>query len=148
VVVNDLGAAVDGSGGSPERADHVVDEIAERGGTAIAEYSSVSTPEGGEAIVQGALDAFGRVDILVNNAGNIQIASFAKLDVHRIGELLDVYLGGAFYVTQPAHRAMLPQNSGELIFTVSGVAAFGNFRASVYGAAKGGIMGFDECAQA
>jgi NAD(P)-dependent dehydrogenase (short-subunit alcohol dehydrogenase family) len=142
VVVNDVGAALDGSGASSDRADSVVEEIRRAGGTAIPEYSSVATPDGGEAIVARALAEFGRVDILVNNAGNIQIASFAKLDVRRIGEILDVHLGGAFYVTQPAYRAMLSQgDGGRIIFTVSSVPTMGNFGASVYGAAKGGIMG-------
>jgi NAD(P)-dependent dehydrogenase (short-subunit alcohol dehydrogenase family) len=141
VVVNDLGATVDGSGGSREPADRVAAEIAAMGGTAIADHSTVATPEGGEALVQRALDEFGQVDIVVNNAGNIQLASFAKLDVRRLGEILDVHLGGAFFVTQPAYRAMIPRRSGRIIFTVSGVAAFGNLGASLYGAAKGGILG-------
>jgi NAD(P)-dependent dehydrogenase (short-subunit alcohol dehydrogenase family) len=141
VVVNDLGARVDGGGSNPGRAQAVVDEIAERGGTAVAEHSSVATPEGGEAIVRRALDEFGKVDILVNNAGNIELSSFAKLDVRGMSSILDVHLGGAFYVTQPAYRAMLPEKHGSIIFTVSGVATFGNLGASLYGAAKGGIIG-------
>ncbi|MFN8204288.1 MAG: SDR family NAD(P)-dependent oxidoreductase [Solirubrobacteraceae bacterium] len=141
VVVNDLGAQVDGAGSDPSRADGVVAEIAARGGTAVAEPSSVATPEGGEAIVQRALDEFGQVDILVNNAGNIELSSFAKLDVRAISTIMDVHLGAAFYVTQPAYRAMLPRKRGSIVFTTSGVATFGNLGASVYGAAKGGIIG-------
>ncbi|MQA91404.1 MAG: SDR family NAD(P)-dependent oxidoreductase [Gemmatimonas sp.] len=141
VVVNDLGASVEGSGANTQPADAVVKEIREAGGIAMAEHSSVATPEGGEAIVAKALDEFGRLDILVNNAGNLQLSSFAKLDLHKIGEILDVHLGGAFYVSQPAYRAMIPQQSGRIIFTTSGVATFGNLGASVYGAAKGGIIG-------
>jgi NAD(P)-dependent dehydrogenase (short-subunit alcohol dehydrogenase family) len=141
VVVNDVGAAIDGSGEDRRSADAVVDEIRAAGGTAVAEYSSVADPAGGERIVERALDAFGRVDALVNNAGNIQIASFAKLDTARVGEILDVHLGAAFFVTQPAYRAMIAQGGGRIVFTVSGVAAFGNAGASVYGAAKGGVLG-------
>ncbi len=141
VVVNDLGAAVDGTGSSPERASEVVDEIRRQGGTAVAEHSSVGTPEGGAAIVQRALDEWGRVDIVVNNAGTLELASFAKLDVRQIGKLLDVHLGGAFYVTQPAYRSMLKRRSGSIIFTISGLATFGNLGASTYSAAKGGILG-------
>ncbi|MDX6626428.1 MAG: hypothetical protein QOE56_1417 [Solirubrobacterales bacterium] len=141
VVVNDLGAAVDGSGSDSSRADLVVEEIRASGGEAVAEHSSVATPEGGVAIVQRALDEWGQVDVLVNNAGNIELSSFAKLDVSQIDRLLDVHLGGAFYVTQPAYRAMLPRKSGSIIFTASGVASFGNLGAGVYGAAKGGVLG-------
>jgi NAD(P)-dependent dehydrogenase (short-subunit alcohol dehydrogenase family) len=141
VVVNDLGAEVDGGGHSSGPADAVVAEIVADGGTAVAEYSSVATPEGGIAIVQKAIDTYGQVDILVNNAGNIELSSFAKLDVTAISKILDVHLGGAFYVTQPAYRAMLPQRRGRIVFTVSGVATFGNLGASVYGAAKGGVLG-------
>lgn len=141
VVVNDLGAAVSGSGSDTGPATAVAEEITARGGIAVPEYSSVATPQGGEAIVRRALEDFGQVDILVNNAGNIELSSFAKLDVRRIHRILDVHLGGAFYVTQPAYRAMLPRRRGSIIFTVSGVATFGNLGASVYGAAKGGVLG-------
>jgi NAD(P)-dependent dehydrogenase (short-subunit alcohol dehydrogenase family) len=141
VVVNDLGATVSGSGSDTGPATAVAEEITARGGSAVAEYSSVATPEGGEAIVRRALDDFGQVDILVNNAGNIELSSFAKLDVRRIHRIMDVHLGAAFYVTQPAYRAMLARRRGSIIFTVSGVATFGNLGASAYGAAKGGILG-------
>ena len=79
VVVNDLGGAADGTGGGSSMADQVVKEIAEAGGTAVANYDSVATPEGGEAIIQTALDNFGQVDIVVNNAGILRDKSFAKL---------------------------------------------------------------------
>jgi len=141
VVVNDLGAAVDGAGAEASRAEMVAAEIADRGGIAVAEHSSVATPEGGEAIIARAIDEWGQIDILVNNAGNLALSSFAKLDVREIDRILDVHLGGAFYVTQPAYRAMLPRKRGKIIFTASGVASFGNLGASTYGAAKGGVLG-------
>jgi NAD(P)-dependent dehydrogenase (short-subunit alcohol dehydrogenase family) len=141
VVVNDVGAQVDGTGSDARPATAVAEEINALGGTAVPEHSSVATPEGGDAIVQRALDEFGQVDALVNNAGNIELASMAKLDVRSIDRILDVHLGAAFYVTQPAYRAMLPRQSGSIIFTTSGVATFGNLGASVYSAAKGGVIG-------
>jgi NAD(P)-dependent dehydrogenase (short-subunit alcohol dehydrogenase family) len=141
VLVNDLGADVDGSGKDSGPADAVADEIREVGGTAVADHTSVATPEGGAAIVEHAIDEFGGLDILVNNAGNITISSFARVDVSTIDQILDVHLGGAFYVTQPAYRAMLPQKRGRIIFTVGGVATFGNLGAGTYAAAKGGIIG-------
>ncbi|HWC09451.1 MAG TPA: SDR family NAD(P)-dependent oxidoreductase, partial [Solirubrobacterales bacterium] len=95
----------------------------------------------GEAIVQHALDAFGRLDILVNNAGNMRLSSFAKLDVATIDEVLDVHLGGTFYLSKPAWTAMAAQKSGRIIFTGSGLGAVGIYGAGVYAAAKGGIAG-------
>lgn len=141
VLVNDLGANVDGGGHDASSAQSVADEIVADGGCAVADHTSVSSPEGGEAIVAHAVEEFGGVDILVNNAGNIQLSSFAKLDVRRIHEILDVHLGGAFYVTQPAYRAMVAARRGRIIFTTSGVAVFGNYGASTYAAAKGGVIG-------
>lgn len=141
VVVNDIGAEIDGSGVDVSRAENVVEEIIDLGGVAVAEHSTVATPEGGSAIVERAIEQFGQIDVLVNNAGNISLSSFAKLDVTGIDEILDVHLGGAFYVTQPAYREMMKRKSGSIIFTTSGVATFGNLGASTYGAGKGGVIG-------
>lgn len=141
VLANDLGAALGGTGSDPSRADAVVEQIIAAGGEAVADYSSVATADGGEAIVRHALDAFGSLDILVNNAGSMQLSSFAKLDVRTIGQMLDVHLGGAFYVTKPAWLAMAEQRRGRIVLTGSGIGAFGHYGAGLYGAAKGGITG-------
>lgn len=141
VLVNDLGARLDGSGGDSSLADAVVAEITEKGGVAVADHTSVATPEGGEAIVEHTVEEFGGVDVLVNNAGNMRLSSFAKVDVRSIHEVLDVHLGGAFYVTHPAYLLMAGQKRGRIIFTTSGLAIFGIYGASVYSAAKGGILG-------
>ncbi|MGI8708789.1 MAG: SDR family NAD(P)-dependent oxidoreductase [Actinomycetota bacterium] len=141
VLVNDLGARLDGSGRDDSLADSVVAEIMERGGVAAADHTSVATPEGGRAIVEHAASEFGGVDVLVNNAGNMRLSSFAKLDVSSIHEILDVHLGGSFYVTQPAYKLMMEQKRGRIIFTTSGLAIFGIYGASVYAAAKGGVVG-------
>ena len=94
VVVNDLGGAMDGTGSGSAAADIVVKEIEEAGGTAVANYDSVSTPEGGESIVKTALDNFGRLDILVNNAGILRDRSFAKMSQEEMDGVLDVHLRG------------------------------------------------------
>ena len=141
VVVNDIGAALDGAGTDSSAAQRVVSEIIDMGGEAVADTNSVATAEGGEAIISHAIDAFGGVDILVNNAGNMRLSSFAKLDVRTVSEVLDVHLGGAFYVTQPAYRFMIDQKRGRIIFTTSGLGIFGIYGAGVYAAAKGGIDG-------
>lgn len=141
VVVNDLGGAADGSGGGSSMADQTVKEITEAGGTAVANYDSVATPEGGEAIIQTALDNFGQVDIVVNNAGILRDKSFAKLSPEELEIVLDVHLKGAFYVSQPAFRNMKERNYGRFVFTASAAGIFGNFGQTNYGAAKMGLVG-------
>ena len=141
VVVNDLGGAADGSGGGSSMADQTVKEIEEAGGTAVANYDSVATPEGGEAIIQTALDNFGQVDIVVNNAGILRDKSFAKLTPDELEIVLDVHLKGAFYVSQPAFRAMKEKNYGRFVFTASAAGLLGNFGQTNYGAAKMGLVG-------
>jgi NAD(P)-dependent dehydrogenase (short-subunit alcohol dehydrogenase family) len=141
VVVNDLGGAADGSGKGSSMADQTVDEIRKAGGEAIANYDSVATPAGGEAIVKSALDRFGRVDIVINNAGILRDKSFAKLEPADLEIVLDVHLKGAFYVSQPAFRAMKDQNYGRFLFTASAAGIFGNFGQTNYGAAKMGLVG-------
>ncbi len=141
VVVNDLGGASDGSGGGTSMADQVVKEIEEGGGTAVANYDSVSTPEGGEAIIGTALEAFGQVDIVVNNAGILRDKSFAKLSPEELEIVIDVHLKGAFFVSQPAFRAMKERSYGRFVHTASAAGLFGNFGQTNYGAAKMGLVG-------
>jgi NAD(P)-dependent dehydrogenase (short-subunit alcohol dehydrogenase family) len=141
VLVNDLGSALDGEGGDTSPADTVVAEIVAAGGDACADYTSVATADGGEAIVSHAIAKYGAVDILVNNAGNMRLSSFAKLDVRAIDEVLDVHLGGTYYVTKPAYTAMMEQQRGRIVFTSSGLGAFGIYGAGVYATAKGGVVG-------
>jgi NAD(P)-dependent dehydrogenase (short-subunit alcohol dehydrogenase family) len=141
VVVNDLGAAVDGSGGSSKAAQDVVAEIKALGREAIANGGSVSDREGAQSIVRDAVQAFGTVDILINNAGILRDKTFAKLAPEDLEIVLDVHLKGAFYVSQPAFRAMKEQNYGRLLFTASGAGIFGNFGQANYGAAKMGLVG-------
>ena len=141
VVCNDLGGKGDGSGASTSMADETVKQVVEAGGKAVANYDSVSTPEGGEAIIEAALDNFGRVDIVINNAGILRDKTFAKLTPAELDIVLDVHLKGAFYVSQPAFRVMKEQNYGRLLFTASGAGVFGNFGQSNYGAAKMGLVG-------
>ncbi|MCH7708155.1 MAG: SDR family oxidoreductase [Myxococcales bacterium] len=141
VVVNDLGGASDGTGGSTSMADEVVKEISEAGGKAVANYDSVATPEGGEAICKAAVDNFGKVDIVINNAGILRDKTFAKLEPSDLEAVLDVHLKGAFFVTQPAFRVMKEQSYGRIVFAASGAGIFGNFGQTNYGAAKMGLVG-------
>jgi NAD(P)-dependent dehydrogenase (short-subunit alcohol dehydrogenase family) len=119
----------------------VADEITALGGVAVANHDSVSTLEGGEAIVQTAIDAFGRVDVLINNAGILRDKAFHKMDADLINQVIDVHLKGAFFVTQPAFRRMREQRYGRIVSTSSASGLFGNFGQANYGAAKAGLAG-------
>jgi len=140
VVVNDLGGSVDGKGGSDAAAQKVVDEIKAKGGEAVANYDSVSSPEGGAGVVKQAVDAFGKVDVVVNNAGILRDKSFLKLEWPDLDAVLDVHLKGAFYVSQPAFAVMKEHGYGRFVFTASN-AGFGNFGQTNYSAAKMGLIG-------
>ena len=142
VVINDFGGALDGSGSDKGAAQKVVDEIVALGGVAVADTNSVSTPEGGAAIVKSAVDAYGRVDIVINNAGILRDKSFHNLTPDLMNPVFDVHLKGAFHVTQPAFVLMREQGYGRIISTSSAAGVFGNFGQANYGAAKMGLVGF------
>jgi len=141
VVVNDPGVATDGSGTEARPADDVVAEIVEAGGRAVADYSSVGEPAGGEGIVAKAVEEYGRVDILVNNAGILRDKAFHNLAWPDLEAVLDVHLKGAFYVTQAAVKVMRAQSYGRIVMTTSNAGILGNFGQSNYGAAKMGVVG-------
>ncbi len=142
VVVNDLGGSVDGTGSSESAAQKVVDEITAAGGEAVANYDSVATPEGGEAIVKKAVDTFGRIDIVINNAGILRDKTFHNMTPDLMNPVLDVHLKGAFHVTRPAWLHMREQGYGRIVSTSSAAGVFGNFGQTNYGAAKMGLVGF------
>ena len=142
VMVNDLGGARDGSGeGSKNPADQVVAEIQDLGGEAVANYDSVASVEGGENIVQTALDAFGTVDILINNAGILRDKTFFKMEPQYWQAVLDVHLNGAYHVTRPAFEVMKKKGYGRILMTTSAAGLYGNFGQSNYTAAKMGLVG-------
>ena len=140
VVVNDVGASVDGTGSS-SAAQAVVDEITAAGGAAVANTDSVSTPESGRAIVATAVDTFGRIDVLVNNAGILRDAAFKNMTAEQVDAVIAVHLRGAFYVTGAAWPHMREQGYGRIVMTTSGSGLFGTFGQANYGAAKTGLVG-------
>ena len=142
VVVNDLGGNVAGDGSDLTAAEAVAKEIEAAGGVAVADGNSVSTQAGGAAIVQTAIDAFGRVDILVNNAGILRDKSFHHLTPELLDPVIDVHLYGTIWVSQPAFIRMREQGYGRIVNTSSAAGIFGNFGQTNYGAAKMGIVGF------
>jgi NAD(P)-dependent dehydrogenase (short-subunit alcohol dehydrogenase family) len=141
IVVNDVGGSVNGDGSSLDAAQAVVEEIAALGGTAVANHDTVATAAGGQAIIDAALDAFGRLDILVNNAGILRDKAFHKMDESMIDAVIDVHLKGALFVSQPAFTVMRESKYGRIVNTSSASGLFGNFGQANYGAAKAGIAG-------
>jgi len=142
VVVNDLGGARDGSGeGSSRAADEVVEEIKALGGEAVASHDSVATVEGGETIVNKAIETYGRLDILINNAGILRDRSFVKMKPEDWEQVLSVHLSGAYNVTRPAFAKMRDGGYGRIVMTTSAAGLFGNFGQSNYSAAKMGLVG-------
>ena len=142
VVVADLGGAMEGGGRSSEVADAVVQEIRDAGGEAVAACASVAEEDGAEAIVQAAIDAFGRVDVVVNNAGIAEPDSFEDLTVEGFQRMNDVHYMGTVLVCRAAWPHMVAAGYGRIVNTTS-EGAFGLVpKAAAYGGAKGGVFGF------
>jgi NAD(P)-dependent dehydrogenase (short-subunit alcohol dehydrogenase family) len=146
VVVNDLGGARDGTGGDAAMADQVAKEIRDLGGEAATNYDSVAEMAGGAAMVQTAIDSFGRLDIVVNNAGILRDKTLSKMDEAMWDVVVAVHLKGTFCVSQPAFNHMKERGGGGVIINTSSTSGLnGNFGQCNYGAAKAGIAGFTRC---
>jgi NAD(P)-dependent dehydrogenase (short-subunit alcohol dehydrogenase family) len=141
VVVNDVGRDVRGEGDAGTAADRVVDEIRRAGGEALLSADSVATPEGGRALVESALDSYGRVDAVVHNAGILRDRTFANLEPDDVDAVVGVHLTGAFNVLRPAYAVMREQQYGRIVVTTSSSGLFGNFGQANYAAAKAGLVG-------
>jgi NAD(P)-dependent dehydrogenase (short-subunit alcohol dehydrogenase family) len=141
VVVNDLGGSMHGSGADTSVADQVVDEITRAGGVAVASHDSVDSPEGGDAIVQTAIETFGRLDAVVSNAGIFNSIPFEDLSTDDWRRMLGVHLDGGFYLSQPAYRVMKSQGYGRFVFVSSSAGMFGQHMEAHYAAAKAGLVG-------
>jgi NAD(P)-dependent dehydrogenase (short-subunit alcohol dehydrogenase family) len=141
VVVNDLGGAADGTGGSSEAAKAVVAEIEAAGGEAIANGANVAKYDEVEAMVKQALHQWGRVDILVNNAGILRDKSFAKGELDDFKMVLDVHLMGSINCTKAVWDTMREQAYGRIVMTTSSSGLYGNFGQTNYGSAKMGVIG-------
>lgn len=141
VVVNDLGGARDGSGGSASAAEAVVAEIEARGGEAIADAASVTDFAAVQAMIDRAMTKWGRIDILVNNAGVLRDKTFAKMDLDDFRFVVDVHLMGAVNCTKAVWEIMRGQNYGRIVMTTSSSGLYGNFGQSNYGAAKMALVG-------
>ncbi len=144
VVVNDLGSSESGTGTEEKVADEVVAEIKKAGGEAAGNYDSVTTWEGGQKIIQTAIDAFGRIDIVVNNAGILRDRILFKMSEDEWDGVIKTHLYGTFYCTRAAAVHFRKQNSGRLIHFTSTAGLIGNVGQANYAAAKLGIVAFSK----
>jgi NAD(P)-dependent dehydrogenase (short-subunit alcohol dehydrogenase family) len=141
VVVNDVGASLDGAGTDAGPAQAVADEIAEGGGQATVSTLSIAEPQNADAIVKAALDAFGRVDILVNNAGILRDRIFHKMSWSDWHDVIAVHLDGSFNMSRAVAGHFREQNSGSFVHMTSTSGLIGNYGQANYMAAKLGIVG-------
>ena len=146
VVVNDPGGSITGDGTDAGPAEEVVREITATGGTAVASTESVATPEGGTAIIDTALDRYGRIDILVHNAGNVRPASLKEMTYDDFEAIVDVHLRGAFHVVRPAFPLMCDTGYGRIVLTSSIGGLYGNHEVANYAVAKAGVIGLSNVA--
>jgi NAD(P)-dependent dehydrogenase (short-subunit alcohol dehydrogenase family) len=142
VVVNDLGGAVDGSGGNSHAAEAVVDEIKSAGGFAIANGASVTDDVGVAHLVKQAIVTFGRIDILVANAGTLRDKSFSKMDLEDFEAVMAVHVMGTVKPAKAIWPIMCQQHYGRIVVTSSASGLYGNFGQTNYGTAKLGLIGF------
>ncbi|MFK8029646.1 MAG: SDR family NAD(P)-dependent oxidoreductase [Gammaproteobacteria bacterium] len=141
VVVNDLGGARDGTGRSSQAAEDVVNQIQEAGGKAIANGANVTNPDEVEAMVNEAIERWGRLDILINNAGILRDKTFAKMTLDDFRTVVDVHLMGSVICTKAVWEIMRQQTYGRIVMTTSSSGLYGNFGQSNYGAAKMAVIG-------
>jgi NAD(P)-dependent dehydrogenase (short-subunit alcohol dehydrogenase family) len=141
VVINDLGASLNGERASSENAEKLVAEIRGQGGEAIADGADVSNRAEVDRMVERAMAEWGRVDILVNNAGILRDKTFAKIEPRDFAAVLAVHLNGAVNCTQAVWGIMRAQQYGRIVMTSSASGIYGNFGQSNYGAAKAGVVG-------
>jgi NAD(P)-dependent dehydrogenase (short-subunit alcohol dehydrogenase family) len=141
VVVNDTGGALTGAGTDADPAHQVVAEITAAGGDAVASVESVTTADGGKAIIEAALDHYGRLDILIHNAGTVRRGSLKEMSYQDFDAVIDVHLRGAFHVVRPAFPIMCDAHYGRVVLTSSIGGLYGNHGVANYAAAKAGLIG-------
>jgi NAD(P)-dependent dehydrogenase (short-subunit alcohol dehydrogenase family) len=139
-VVNDLGGSIQGEGSDAGPATAVADEIVAAGGKAVADTSDVATAVGAQALVDAAVEKFGRVDILINNAGIMRWAAFPEVDEADFDRHFSVHVGGSFHTTRAAWPHMVDQGYGRIVMTTSS-GMFGLPTNTSYAAAKGAVIG-------
>jgi NAD(P)-dependent dehydrogenase (short-subunit alcohol dehydrogenase family) len=146
VVVNDPGGSLAGEGMDAMPAEDVVSQITAAGGQAAACTESVTTRDGGDAIIRTALEHYGRLDILIHNAGNVRRGSLKDMSHEDFDAVLDVHLRGAFNVVRPAFPVMCDAGYGRIVLTSSIGGLYGNHGVANYAAAKAGVIGLSNVA--
>ena len=146
VVINDIGASMRGDANIEDPANDLVAEIRAAGGEAVASTDSVATPEGGKAIIQTALDAFGRVDIVIHSAGNVRRASLTEMSYEDFEAVLSVHLRGAFHIVREAFPHMVAQQYGRIVLTGSINGLYGKANNVNYATCKAGALGLSQTA--
>lgn len=146
VVINDPGVSMQGDGNDAGPAEEVVQAIKAAGGEAAANTDSVATPEGGKAIIESALDHFGRLDILIHNAGIVRRGGLDELSYEDFESVLDVHLRGGFHVVRPAFPVMKKAGYGRIVLTGSINGLYGNAGVVNYCMSKAGLMGLSNVA--
>lgn len=141
VVVNDRGGSLGGDGADTGPAEDVVAQITAAGGAAVACTESVATAEGGRAIIESALEHYGRIDVLIHNAGIVRSASLTEMTYEDFDAVLDVHLRGAFHVVRPAFPLMSEAGYGRIVLTSSIGGLYGNHRVANYAVSKAGMIG-------
>lgn len=141
VVVNDSGGSLTGDGVDAGPAGKVVQEITAAGGEAVACTESVATAAGGKAIIESALDHYGRIDVLIHNAGNVRPGSLKVMTYEDFDAVVDVHLHGAFHVVRPAFPLMCEARYGRIVLTSSIGGLYGNDGVANYAVAKAGMIG-------
>jgi NAD(P)-dependent dehydrogenase (short-subunit alcohol dehydrogenase family) len=139
VVVNDLGGGPQGGGGDTSLAQQVVDEIVAAGGKAVAETSSVSSMAGGRAVVECAMDSFGRLDFLINNAGIIRPKRITEMSEEDFDTVMAVNLKG-YFATIRAGAEYIKRQGGAIV-NLSSPSGFGHLGMANYSASKEGVVG-------
>ncbi|MPS69651.1 SDR family NAD(P)-dependent oxidoreductase [Novosphingobium aerophilum] len=143
VVINDNGSALSGSGSDAGPAEEAARALRDAGYEAVACSDSVATPEGGKAIVEAALDAFGRIDVLIHNAGNNRFAMLEEISYEDFRAVVDVHLLGAFHVVRPAFERMVGDGYGRIVLTGSIGGLYSMPSVVNYAVSKSGMIGLN-----
>jgi NAD(P)-dependent dehydrogenase (short-subunit alcohol dehydrogenase family) len=140
VVLNDLGVAIDGSGGDAGPAQAAAEALVAAGGSVVADTSDISTVEGATRLVELALDTFGRLDVLINNAGIYDTDAFPDIALSDLRQHLDVHVIGSFLTAQASWPHMVAGGYGRIVLTTS-TGALGMRSLTAYGTAKAAVIG-------
>ncbi|MFS0849568.1 SDR family NAD(P)-dependent oxidoreductase [Novosphingobium panipatense] len=146
IVVNDPGLSMAGDATGEGPAEVLAAEIRALGGEAVANVDTVATQEGGKAIIDAALEAFGRIDILIHSAGNVRRGSLSSLPYDDFTAVLDVHLKGAYHVVREAFPHMMAQRYGRIVLTSSINGLYGKADNVTYSMCKAGFMGLSNTA--